>query len=399
MSRLSITRSKISALACRSVESVDRYTFQTVDRYNYQVVDRQSFQRALPSRFELCSSFISSTASSCEADLPFFSKMYITSATGCQLTTNRWHWKDTLTLYLVSKYGLNLMVGKSPYIARHLDLKKNLWVPDMISGSKGEAPGSPTASGRTSGFLYDLRIPNVISGSRKTYGFLDDFRAFTQPPGNKSNLQTPRVHILECLKPPGLEPVLQAKNLLSKETPRKPAETKPASPPRQDRVIHVISGGSEISSISHAAAKKSTRNAKLGLETSKSKRLLLGSDKISFTAKEPEKDMGLDESALTKKTTPLVGFSREVKKTAGEVVFPVYAEGINMSTKFLLVDCQSSHNMILGRPCIHDMGAVPSTFHQMVKFPTPWGIKAVKGDQENSRSCYQTTLKGKTKVL
>ncbi|KAF2555968.1 hypothetical protein F2Q68_00016829 [Brassica cretica] len=27
------------------------------------------------------------------------------------------------------------------------DLKKNLWVPDMISGSKGEAPGSPTASG------------------------------------------------------------------------------------------------------------------------------------------------------------------------------------------------------------------------------------------------------------
>ncbi|XP_048619994.1 uncharacterized protein LOC125590463 [Brassica napus] len=35
----------------------------------------------------------------------------------------------------------------------------------------------------------------------------------------------------------------KAKNLLSKETPRKYGETKPASPPRQDRVIHVISGG------------------------------------------------------------------------------------------------------------------------------------------------------------
>uniref|UniRef100_A0A0D3CFQ4 Uncharacterized protein n=1 Tax=Brassica oleracea var. oleracea TaxID=109376 RepID=A0A0D3CFQ4_BRAOL len=33
----------------------------------------------------------------------------------------------------------------------------------------------------------------------------------------------------------------------------------------------------------------------------------------------------------------------------------------------------------------------------MVKFPTPWGIKIIKGDQENSRSCYQTALKGKTK--
>ncbi|KAF3555995.1 hypothetical protein F2Q69_00013820 [Brassica cretica] len=53
--------------------------------------------------------------------------------------------------------------------------------------------------------------------------------------------------------------------------------------------------------------------------------------------------------------------------------------------------------MILGRPWIHDMGAVPSTLHQMVKFPTPWGIRIIRGDQENYRSCYQTTLKGKTK--
>ncbi|XP_048619995.1 uncharacterized protein LOC125590464 [Brassica napus] len=162
----------------------------------------------------------------------------------------------------------------------------------------------------------------------------------------------------------------KAKNLLSKETPRKYAETKPASPPRQDHVIHVISGGSEISGISHAAAKKSTRNAKLGLETSKSKRLLLGTDEISFTAKKQEKVLaphhdaqvvsltvanclvrrilvdngsssniifqtayqvlGLDEIALTRKTTPLVGFSGEVKQTAGEVVLPVYAEVVRV---------------------------------------------------------------------
>ena len=70
-----------------------------------------------------------------------------------------------------------------------------------------------------------------------------------------------------------------------------------------------------------------------------------------------------------------------------------------MSTKFLVVDCDSSYNMILGRPWIHRMGAVPSTLHQMVKFPTPWGIKAIIGDQEYFRSYYQTTLKGKTKVL
>ena len=70
-----------------------------------------------------------------------------------------------------------------------------------------------------------------------------------------------------------------------------------------------------------------------------------------------------------------------------------------MSTKFLVVDCESSYNMIQGCPLIHDMGAVPLTVHQMVNFPMPWGIRAIKGDQENSRSCYQTILKGKTKVL
>ena len=62
------------------------------------------------------------------------------------------------------------------------------------------------------------------------------------------------------------------------------------------------------------------------------------------------KDLGMEESALTRRITPLIGFSGEVKKTAGESTLPVYTEGINMSTKFLVVDCESSYNMILGWP-------------------------------------------------
>ncbi|KAF3517008.1 hypothetical protein DY000_02059758 [Brassica cretica] len=50
----------------------------------------------------------------------------------------------------------------------------------------------------------------------------------------------------------------KAKSHLSKKAMGKPTEAAPVSPPRQDRVIQVISGGSEISGISHAAAKKST---------------------------------------------------------------------------------------------------------------------------------------------
>ena len=143
-------------------------------------------------------------------------------------------------------------------------------------------------------------------------------------------------------------------------------------------MIHVISGGSEISGISHAAAKKSTWNAKHSLEAAKPKRLLLGTDEISFTAKEQGKfltphhdalvisltvanclvkrilvdngssgniifqaaykDLGLERGAQTRRITPLIRFSGEVKQTTGEVTLPVYADGVNMLTKFLVVD-------------------------------------------------------------
>ncbi|KAF3563536.1 hypothetical protein DY000_02015649 [Brassica cretica] len=139
----------------------------------------------------------------------------------------------------------------------------------------------------------------------------------------------------------------KAKSHLSKETMGKPTEAASVSPPRHDRVIHVILVGLEISGISHAAAKKSTWNAKHGVEAAKPKRLLLGTYKISFTAKEHRKvltphhdalvisltvanclvkrilvdngsygniifqaaykDLGQEESTLTQRITPLIG--------------------------------------------------------------------------------------------
>ncbi|XP_013729726.1 uncharacterized protein LOC106433442 [Brassica napus] len=102
---------------------------------------------------------------------------------------------------------------------------------------------------------------------------------------------TLRIKVNELLKKGHLREFLsdKAKNLLNKETNNKTPETAPASPPRQDRVIHVISSGSEVSDVSHTAAKKSTRNAKNGEEDGRTKHLLLGTDEISFIAKEHER--------------------------------------------------------------------------------------------------------------
>ncbi|KAI3719999.1 hypothetical protein L6452_20906 [Arctium lappa] len=77
----------------------------------------------------------------------------------------------------------------------------------------------------------------------------------------------------------------------------------------------------------------------------------------------------------------------------GEITLPVYAKGINRQTKFNVVNCSSAYNVILGRPWIHDMKAVPSIYHQTLKFPTQWGVHEIKGKRKVARECYKVSLK------
>ena len=93
--------------------------------------------------------------------------------------------------------------------------------------------------------------------------------------------------------------------------------------------------------------------------------------------------------------TILIGFSGEQKFTMGEISLPVYVARINRMTTFLVLDSPSAYNLIMGRPWIHDMRAVSSTYHQVIKFPTKLGVQEIKDDRMASRSCYQTTLKVK----
>lgn len=65
---------------------------------------------------------------------------------------------------------------------------------------------------------------------------------------------------------------------------------------------------------------------------------------------EAYKGLGLGEEGLTLKSTSLVGFNGEVKQTMGEVTLNVFGDGINRRTKFLIVDCGSAYNVIMGCP-------------------------------------------------
>jgi hypothetical protein len=61
--------------------------------------------------------------------------------------------------------------------------------------------------------------------------------------------------------------------------------------------------------------------------------------------------------------------------------------------KFLVVERWSAYNVILGRPALNDLGAITSTPHLCMKFPTNSGVGVVRGDQKSARMCYITTLK------
>ncbi|XP_056688732.1 uncharacterized protein [Spinacia oleracea] len=241
----------------------------------------------------------------------------------------------------------------------------------------------------------------------------------------------------------------QLKDLLSdkgKETYNKDINAQPnpapsgdrPAPPMFEKVVNVISGGSDICGLTSSAAKKINRGEpeavkegrtedevaldkslaamKITFDDSDStdtqqehhdglvislpivnaliKRILIdngSSANVLFL--EALQEMGLEEKSIIRRSTVLVGFSGESLRTVGEISLPTYAEGVNVMTKFNVVDCPSAYNVILGRPWIHKMKAVPSTYHQSIKFPAKWGVMEIKGQQRDAKKCYETALK------
>ncbi|KAM6590714.1 hypothetical protein CsatA_013319 [Cannabis sativa] len=184
--------------------------------------------------------------------------------------------------------------------------------------------------------------------------------------------------------------------------------TTPPEPPQRTRTCNVISGGSEVSGVTYSAAKRHAREI-VGIEgRPKKQTAAYKGQTISFVEDEasdflnPHHDafeMGIDEATIIRKSTVLVGFCGEQKHSDGEVILHVYAEGVNLQTKFLVVDSPSTYNAILGRPWIHSMKAVPSTYHQVIRFPIKWGVKEIWVAQKATRDCYQNSLKEKSTTL
>jgi len=95
--------------------------------------------------------------------------------------------------------------------------------------------------------------------------------------------------------------------------------------------------------------------------------------------------MRIDREHLVPTNTPLVGFGGTKVYPLGAVTLPVtiedYPQQITRDVTFLVVDCSSTYNAIIGRPTLNSWKAITSTYHLMIKFPMKYGVGELRGDQ------------------
>ena len=94
--------------------------------------------------------------------------------------------------------------------------------------------------------------------------------------------------------------------------------------------------------------------------------------------------MGIRREKLEPISTHLRGFSGEKVLPLGSIQLvltlgepPCQA---TMIVRFLIVDAPSAYNVLLGRPSLNAIKAVPYAYHMVIKFPTTNGVGMVRGD-------------------
>lgn len=95
--------------------------------------------------------------------------------------------------------------------------------------------------------------------------------------------------------------------------------------------------------------------------------------------------MEISEDAIMPFNEQIVGFAGERVETRGDVdlraSLGVDKNAKELKVRFLLVDAETSYNVLLGRPCLNAFGAIVSTPHLALKYPSDDGeVHTVRAD-------------------
>ncbi|KAM1542604.1 hypothetical protein PS1_012375 [Malus domestica] len=118
---------------------------------------------------------------------------------------------------------------------------------------------------------------------------------------------------------------------------------------------------------------------------------------VNIMFAEALKALNVAEHLFDHSISPLISFSGDIVQPLGSIhlsfTIGTGPYTATITTNFLVVDCPTAYNVILGRTGINDLKASISTHMLLMKFPTPYGNGYVRGDQLSAQSCYNTSIK------
>ena len=82
------------------------------------------------------------------------------------------------------------------------------------------------------------------------------------------------------------------------------------------------------------------------------------------------KGLNLKPKNLTAYNSPLVSFEGKMVISKEQIKLPMQTGSDVVEVDFIMVDALSLYTVIMGRPWLHTLGAVSSTLHQKVKYPS-----------------------------
>ncbi|XP_065623218.1 uncharacterized protein LOC136064838 [Quercus suber] len=97
------------------------------------------------------------------------------------------------------------------------------------------------------------------------------------------------------------------------------------------------------------------------------------------------KGLNLKPDDLIPYSSPLVSFEGRIVTPKGQIRLPVQTGSEVVEVDFIVVDVYSPYTTIVARPWLHTLGAVSSTLHQKVKYPSERQVCEIRGDQSAAR--------------
>ena len=107
------------------------------------------------------------------------------------------------------------------------------------------------------------------------------------------------------------------------------------------------------------------------------------------------KGLGLKPEDLSTYSSPLVSFEGKMVVPRGQIRLPVQTRLDVIEVYFIVVDAFSPYTAIMGRSWLHSLGAVSSTLHQKVKYPSEGQVLEIVGSQSMARQCLIAAIQHK----